>query len=70
MPNTDFRVRRSPTGYCVEMWRDGEPYVTFLDDLTEHAAYLEARALTALWMKISAKPPVVISNPILAERAS
>jgi hypothetical protein len=53
----EFRVRESTTGYCVELFRDGEPYVTFVDGLTLQGAEREARSLTALWVKISMRPP-------------
>ena len=53
MPLNEFRVRTSPNGFCVELCRDGEPYVTFIDGLTRQAAEQEARALTELWRRIS-----------------
>ncbi len=54
MPQNEFRVRKSSTGYCVELCRDGQAYVTFVDGLTKRAAEQEAHALTVLWKKISA----------------
>ncbi len=53
MPEDQFRVTKSPTGYRVELFRRGEPYVTFVDGVTKRCAEGEARALTALWLKIS-----------------
>ncbi len=52
-----FLVKKSNTGYRVELCRDGEPYVTFLDGLTKHGAEREASDLTALWRKISKRAP-------------
>jgi len=49
----EFRVRQSSRGYRVELCRDGEPYVTFLDGLSWQNAEREARSLTALWVKIA-----------------
>jgi hypothetical protein len=60
----EFRVKESDAGYCVELFRDGEPYVTFVDGLTRQAAEREARSLTALWLKISMRNPM--SVPVLA----
>lgn len=70
MSQNEFRVRKSSTGYCVEFCRDGEPYVTFLDGLTQQGAEREARALTALWSKITARSPMVLSVPAPLEKAS
>jgi len=49
----EFRIRQSSKGYRVELCRDGQPYVTFLDGLSEQNAEREARSLTALWAKIA-----------------
>lgn len=52
----EFRVTQSLNGgYCVELCRDGKPYVTFVDGLTRPGAEREARSLTALWDKISVR---------------
>lgn len=59
----EFRVRESARGYRVELCRDGEPYVTFMDGLTQEGAEQEARSLMVLWDKISVPPP-------MCERAS
>jgi len=50
----EFRIRQSSKGYRVELYRDGQPYVTFLDGLSQQNAEREARSLTALWAKIAA----------------
>lgn len=57
MPN-EFRVIESATGYRVELCRDGEPYVTFMDGLTRQGAEREARSLTAFWARISVRQPM------------
>ena len=49
----EFRIRQSSKGYRVELCRDGQPYVTFLDGLSQKNAEREARSLTALWAKIA-----------------
>ena len=49
-----FRVRESRTGHRVELCRNGEAYVTFMDGLTREGAEREVRALTVLWSRISA----------------
>ena len=54
----EFRVRESARGYRVELCRDGEPYVTFIDGVTRGNAEREARSLTALWARISAPHPM------------
>ncbi len=54
----EFRVRESARGYRVELCRDGEPYVTFMDGLTQEGAERGARSLMALWARISAPHPV------------
>lgn len=53
MSQDEFRVKKSSSGYRVELWRNGEPYVTFLDGLTRQGAEREARSLAVLWAKIS-----------------
>ena len=55
MSRDEFRVQQSSTGYRVELCRDGQPFVTFVDGLTKERAEREARALTALWLRIA--PP-------------
>jgi hypothetical protein len=60
----EFRVKESARGYRVELFRDGEPYVTFMDGLTREGAEREARSLTALWARISVAHPM--RAPILA----
>ena len=54
----EFRVRESVRGYRVELCRDGKPYVTFMDGLTQEGAEREARSLTALWARISVPHPM------------
>jgi len=49
----EFRVRESARGHRVELCRDGVPYVTFMDGLTQEAAEREARSLMVLWARIS-----------------
>jgi hypothetical protein len=70
MSQDQFRVQQSSTGYRVELCRDGEPYVTFVDGLTREGAEAEARSLTALWLKISKRHPIVVSTPSRTEEAS
>jgi len=55
---SEFRVRESARGYRIELCRDGEPYVTFIDGLTSGNAEREARSLTALWARISTPHPM------------
>jgi hypothetical protein len=55
---SEFRVKESASGYRVELCRDGEPYVTFMDGLTQEGAEREARSLMALWARISAHHPM------------
>ena len=59
----EFRVRESVRGHRVELCRDGEPYVTFMDGLTREGAEREARSLTVLWEKISV--PHLMRTPAL-----
>ncbi len=54
----EFRVKESASGYCVELWRGDEPYVTFMDGLTRQGAEREARSLAALWARISVPQPI------------
>lgn len=54
----EFRVRESARGYRVELCRDGEPYVTFMDGLTQEGAEREARSLMVLWDNISVPRPM------------
>ena len=54
---SEFRVRESARGYRVELCRAGEPYVTFMDGLTQEGAEREARSLTVLWENISVPRP-------------
>lgn len=54
----EFRVRESARGYRVELCRDGEPYVTFMDGLTQEGAEREARSLMVLWENISVPHPM------------
>ena len=60
----EFRITESARGYRVEMCRDGEPYVTFMDGLTREGAERGARSLTALWARISA--PQQMQEPVRA----
>jgi hypothetical protein len=55
---SEFRVKESARGYRVELCRDGEPYVTFMDGLTQEGAEREARSLKALWARISVPHPM------------
>lgn len=56
--HNDFRVTESARGYRVELCRDGKPYVTFMDGLTQEGAEREARSLMAFWTRISVPPPI------------
>jgi len=71
MSHDEFIVRRSLKGYSIELFRNGQHYVTFVDGLTEENAAREAWNLAALWGKISAgrKSPS-ISFPASSPRAS
>jgi len=51
--NTDFRTEKSDSGYRIVMYRNGEPYVTFLNGLSKGAAEREAQSLAILWDKFS-----------------
>jgi hypothetical protein len=55
MSNDEFIVRKSVNGYSVELFRNGQRCVSFLDGLTQENAEREARNLAALWDKISAR---------------
>ncbi len=57
MPQDEFRVAPSVTGYRVELYRAGKPYVTFMDGLTQDSAERTVHSLTALWAKIAARRP-------------
>jgi len=70
MSQDEFRVQKSLTGYRVELCRNGEPYVTFLDGLTREGAEAEAGSLTALWLKISKRRTIIASAPGMAEGAN
>lgn len=52
--NADFRIEKSDCGYRVELYREGKPYVTFLDGLSKGGAEREAYRLTVLWNKLRA----------------
>jgi len=54
----EFRVTESAKGYRVELCRDGESYVTFMDGLTQEGAEREARSLMVLWEKIAVPHPM------------
>jgi len=69
MLQDQFRVRKSSTGYRVELCRGGKPYVTFVDGLTREGAEAGARSLTALWLKISKRNPGVVFTPSTVEEA-
>jgi len=69
MLQDQFRVRKSSTGYLVELCRGSAPYVTFVNGLTREGAEAEARSLTALWLKISKRNPGVVSTPSTVEEA-
>ena len=70
MSQDQFWVRKSSIGYRVELCRNGESYVTFVDGLTREGAEAQARSLTALWLKISKRRPIVVSTPRTGEEAS
>ena len=70
MSRDEFRVQQSSTGYRVELCRDGQPFVTFVNGLTKEGAEREARALTALWLKISKRNLGVVSTPSTVKEAS
>ena len=70
MSQDQFQVRKSSTGYRVELCRNGKPYVTFVNGLTREGAEAEARSLTALWLKISKRSPIVASTPRKVEEPS
>lgn len=55
MSENTFRIRETSTGYDVEFYRDGAPYVTFLKGLSEQRAEREARNLNALWLRIGSR---------------
>jgi len=59
-----FHVARSQSGYRVELYRGGKPYVTFVDGLTKEAAEQEARSLDRLWRRIRVTVPS--SGPVAA----
>jgi hypothetical protein len=61
--NTDFRTEKSDSGYRVEMYRNGKPYVTFLDGLSKGGAEREAQRLAILWDKFHTR-----SKPKLQQR--
>jgi len=66
----EFRVRESARGYRVELCRDGKPYVTFMDGLTQQGAEREARSLMALWARISAPHPIPERVPAMEKIVS
>jgi hypothetical protein len=53
----EFRVRKSASGYGVELCRNGTPYVTLMDGLTQEVAEREARSLMALGARIPVPQP-------------
>ena len=61
-----FHVARSQSGYRVELYRSGKPYVTFVDGLTREAAEQEARSLERLWQKIKIRRDVPSSRTAAA----
>jgi hypothetical protein len=54
----EFRVAESARGYRVELCRDGESYVTYMDGLTQECAEREARSLMVLLEKMSVPHPM------------
>jgi hypothetical protein len=63
-------VRESARGYRVELCRNGKPYVTFLDGLTQEGAEREARSLMALWARISVPHPMRDPVPAVEKTVS
>ncbi len=55
MSHDEFVVQKSPKGYSVELFRNGQHCATFLDGVSRDNAEREARKLAALWKKISAR---------------
>jgi hypothetical protein len=55
MSDDEFIVRKSLKGYSVELFRNGQHCVSFLDGVTQENAEREARNLAALWNKISVR---------------
>jgi|GEM_PF-2796096 len=53
MAQDEFKVERSAKGFRVELRRNGKPYVTFVDGLTQQGAEREAQHLSAFWARIS-----------------
>ena len=54
MPRVEFRVAECEKQYAVEMYRDGQRYIAFVEGLiTKEAAEREAQELTACWQRIS-----------------
>lgn len=65
MCQTEFRVVQISNGYGVELLRNGEPYVMFLQGVTRQAAERSARDLTALWRRISASQvSICLTHPV------
>ncbi len=64
MSDDKFVVRRSLKGYSIDLFRNGQHCVTFVDGLTEQNAEREARNLAALWARISTKSgPASLDEP-------
>jgi len=51
----EFRITRSEKGYCVQLYRRGELYVTFLGGLTRESAEREAERLRIFWHRIQSR---------------
>ncbi len=62
----DFQVAKSQSGYRVELYRSGKPYVTFIDGLSKEVAEQEARCLELMWQRIRVNvrsPEAAAPNP-------
>ncbi len=49
----EFRIIECGEHYSVEMYRDNQRYVTFIEGLDKEAAEREAQRLTVFWQRIS-----------------
>lgn len=66
----EFRVKESARGYRVELCRNGEPYVTFMDGLTRQGAEREALSLATFWARISVRQGMGASAPAVEQTVS
>ena len=63
--SNNFHVESSQSGYRVELYRGGKPYVTFADGISKEVAEQVAQSLNRMWQRIGGRDrsaPSVAAN--------